>query len=162
MLVSSVALGTVAGLVFRGDWRNLRELRIAWWPVAVLALGVRLVGLLVGLPVWAHVTAIVLVAAVAARNRRLAGATLVALGSSLNAIVILLNGSMPFDATAAAAVGAATLENDALHQPLGPHTRLPWLGDVLPLGLFRAVYSVGDVIIAVGGFWIPFAALRHR
>ena len=162
MLVSSVALGVLAGLLLRGDWRNLRELRLVWWQLAVAALGIRLVALAVGLPVWAHLTAIVLVAAVAARNWRLAGAPLVALGSALNALVVALNGHMPFDAAAAAAVGAITLENDELHRRLGSDTQLPWLADVLPFGLFRAVYSVGDVIIAAGGFWIPLAALRRR
>ena len=162
MLVSSVALGTAAGLVFRGDWRNLRDLRIFWWQFAFLALGLRLLALIVGLPVWAHIVAILLVAAVAARNWRIGGAPLVAIGSALNAVVILANGGMPFDAAAAAAVGALTLENDALHQPLDPDTRLPWLADVLPVGLFRAVYSVGDVIIAAGGFWVPFSVLRRR
>lgn len=162
MLVSSVALGAVAGLLLGGDWRNLRALRLEWWQLAVGALGVRLLALVVGLPVWAHVAAIVIVAVVAARNWRLAGAPLVALGSALNAVVIVVNGHMPFDAAAAAAVGAITLENDALHRRLGPDTHLPWLADVLPFGLFRAVYSVGDVIIAAGGFWIPFSALRHR
>lgn len=162
MLVSSIALGTVAGLVFRGHWRSLRHLRIIWWQFAFVALGLRLIALIVGLPVWAHLAAIFLVAAVAARNWRIAGAPLVAVGSVLNALVILANGAMPFDAAAAAAVGALTLENDALHQELGPDTRLPWLADVLPVAPLRAVYSFGDVVIAAGGFWIPFSALRRR
>jgi len=162
MLVSSVALGGIAGLLLQGDWRNLRDVRISWWPLALLALGLRLLALAVGLPVWIHVIAILLVVGVATRNWRIAGAPLIALGSALNAIVIMVNGGMPVDTSAAVEVGALTLANDALHHPLGPETRLSWLADVLPMGLFRAVYSVGDVIIAAGGFWIPFAILRRR
>ena len=162
MLVSSVALGGLAGLLFGGDWRNLRNLRIHWWPLALLALGIRVLALVVGLPVVAHVTAILLVALIAARNWQIAGAVLVALGSASNALVILLNGGMPFDAAAAVAVGAQTLQTDALHHHLGPATKVPWLADVIPVPLFRAVYSIGDVIIAAGGFWIPFSVMRRR
>ena len=162
MLVSSVAVGGLAGLLFRGDWRNLRSVRILWLPLALVALAMRVAALALGLPALAHVVASLLVAAVAARNWQIPGAVLVAAGSTLNATVILLNGGMPFDTAAAAAVGAVMLGNDALHQPLGPNTRLPWLADVIPMGLFRTVYSVGDVIIAAGGFWIPFSILRRR
>ena len=162
MLVSSVALGGLAGLLLGGNWRNLRDLRIHWWLLALVALAIRLLALAVGLPFLVHVGAILLVATVALRNRQIPGAPLVALGSALNALVIVLNGGMPVDAAAAIAVGAVTLPNDALHQQLGPDTRLPWLADVVPMGVFRAVYSVGDVIIAAGGFWIPFSTLRRR
>jgi hypothetical protein len=162
MLVSSVALGVLAGLIFRGDWRKLRDVRILWWPLALIALSIRFVALILGLPFGVHLAAILLVTAVASRNWLIPGALLVAGGSALNALVIVLNGAMPFDSAAAAAAGAIALESDALHRRLGPETRLPWLADVLPMGLFRAVYSVGDVIIAAGGFWIPFSILRRR
>ncbi len=162
MLASSVALGGLAGLILRGNWRNLRDLKIRWWPLALLALAIRVIGVLIGLPAWAHVVAIMLTAGIAARNWRIAGALFVAAGSLLNATVIVANGGMPFDVAAAASVGVVILPNDALHHPLGPETRLPWLADVVPIGLFRAIYSVGDVIIAVGGFWIPFSVLRRR
>lgn len=162
MLASSVALGGLAGLALRGNWRNVRDLEIRWWPLALLALGLRVIAVLVALPALAHVAAIVLTAAVAARNWRIAGALLVAGGSVLNAIVIAVNGGMPFDVAAAASVGAQPLLNDALHVHLGPETQLPWLADIVPFGLFRNVYSVGDFIIAAGGFWIPFSVLRRR
>lgn len=162
MLASSVVLGGLTGLALRGNWRNFRDLEIRWWPLALLALGTRVLAVLVGLPVWAHVLAILLTSAVAARNWRIPGALLVAAGSLLNAVAIGANGGMPFDAAAAASVGARPPLNDALHFPIGPDTRLPWLTDVIPVGLFRNVYSVADFIIAAGGFWIPFSVLRRR
>ena len=162
MLVSSVALGGIAGLLLGGDWRNLRSLRIHWWPLAILALAIRVAALIVGFPLAAHVTAILLTSAIAARNWRIAGAVLIALGSAMNAVVILLNGGMPFDAEAAASVGAQALQTDSLHHHISPATKFPWLADVIPVAPFRAVYSVGDVVIAAGGFWIPFAALRRK
>src|SRR5688572_227813 len=65
MLVSSVALGGIAGLLLRGDWRNLRDVRISWWPLALLALALRVLAVAVGLPVWIHVVAILLVVGIA-------------------------------------------------------------------------------------------------
>lgn len=162
MLASSVVLGGLAGLALRGRWRNFRELEIHWWPVAVLALGARVLGVVIGLPVAVHVAAILLTALVAARNWRITGTALVALGSALNAAAIIANGAMPFDTAAATAVGAAPLLNDSLHVPLDGGTRLPWLADVIPVAIFRNVYSIGDVLIAAGGFCIPFFVLRRK
>jgi len=39
-------------------------------------------------------------------------------------------------------------------------TRLPLLGDIVPVGVVRSVYSVGDFLIALGGFLIPFMWLQ--
>lgn len=162
MLASSVVLGGLAGLALGGNWRNLRDVRIAWWPLALVALAVRVLAVILALPVAVHAGAILLTAGVAARNWRIPGAALIAAGSLLNAVVIGVNGGMPFDAAAAASAGATPLPSDALHHPIGPGTILPWLADVIPLGLFRNVYSVGDFVIAAGGFCIPFFVLRRR
>ena len=162
MLVSSIALGVLAGLVFRGNWRNLSHLEINWWPLALVALFARLIAVLVSLPVWVHVAAIALTAAVAIRNYTITGTLLVAGGCALNAVVIVANGGMPFDVAAASLAGAQPAGNDILHTPLGEETRLPWLSDVVPVGLFRNVYSVGDFLIAAGGFLIPFSVLRRQ
>lgn len=120
----------------------------------------RLAGVLVAMPLAVYLVAIVLVAIVALRNFRISGAVLIGVGSALNAVVIALNGGMPVDANAAALAAAVPLLNDRLHTVIGPETRLPWLADILPLPIFRNVYSLGDVAIAAGGFWIPFAFLR--
>lgn len=162
MLVSSIALGTVAGLLFGGKWRASRDLRLEWAPLAICALALRIVGLLIPLPLAVYLAAIVVVAAVALRNFRIPGAVLIGAGSLLNALVISINGGMPFDPAAAAAVAAQPLLNDQLHPTLGPDTRLPWLADVIPLPIFRNVYSAGDFLIAAGGFWVPFDLLRRK
>lgn len=162
MLASSIALGTVAGLALGGRWHGLRDLRLAWWPLAIVAGIMRIAGVLVAMPLLVYLVAIILVAAVAFKNLRISGAILIGAGSLLNALVIALNGGMPVDPTAAAIAAAEPLLNDRLHTVLGPETRLPWLADILPLPIFRNVYSVGDVVIAAGGFWIPFAFLRAK
>jgi MFS family permease len=66
---------------------------------------------------------------------------------------------MPYDPALAISVGA-TLPNDGLHIPLTPDAHLPFLADIIPFGIARAVYSIGDFLIAFGGFLIPFVLLQ--
>lgn len=90
------------------------------------------------------------------RNRGIRGTGLVALGLLANALVVGANGAMPvsLDATARAGVGSQDLltGQDARHETAGAATRLPWLGDVVPvpLPLRPEVLSPGDVLVAAG------------
>jgi hypothetical protein len=51
---------------------------------------------------------------------------------------------------------------DGLHVILGPETRLPFLADILLAPVINNIYSVGDVVLAIGGFWMAFRLLRQR
>ena len=97
----------------------------------------------------------------AAANLRLTGAALVALGGALNLAVVLLNRGMPVDAGAVAAA-AASMPTDGLHVTLTGATALKPLADVIAVPIARAVYSIGDVCIALGGFLVPFVLLIRR
>ena len=97
----------------------------------------------------------------AAMNVQLVGAVLVAIGSALNLIVVVVNHGMPVDPDAVMAAGAI-MPSDPLHVVQTGATVLNALGDVIPVGAFRAVYSLGDICIAVGGFLVPFVALIRR
>jgi hypothetical protein len=84
-------------------------------------------------------------------NTHLPGTVLVATGLLLNAVVIGLNGGMPVDPDAIAALGieGATVSGGK-HVLLDDATRLPWLGDIWPLPPLRSIISVGDVVLAAG------------
>lgn len=81
-----------------------------------------------------------------------AGMFLIALGFSLNAIVILANSGMPVstgaiewlgaDPHAAGAAGKHLLMNEA--------TRLRWIADVIPIPVLKMVISPGDVLLVAG------------
>lgn len=162
MLASGPALGIVAGWALRGRWSRLAELRIRWWAVLALAVGLRLAAGSAGEAAAAvYVVAFAAIVAVAVVNARLAGMVLIAAGAALNLAVVAANGGMPVDPAAIGAAGAQ-LPSDALHVPLTDRSALSLLADRIPLGLFRSVYSVGDVLLTAGGFWIPFAAMRRR
>jgi MFS family permease len=162
MLLSGVIAGLVAGVAFGGDWRRLATLTLRWWPVLVIATGLRLWTFFVPRADFAlYVLGLIGVGVVAAINWRIAGATLIALGTFANVIVVLLNTGMPYDADTVAAVGASP-PSDALHVLLTEVTRFPFLADIIPFGIGHAVYSAGDLLIAFGGFLIPFIWLQDE
>lgn len=162
MLVSGVAAGIAAGLAFGGDWRRLGSLSLRWWPVLVVAVSVRLwTAVFPNAGLSLYVLGIAGVGFVAAANWRVPGATLIAIGTFANLAVITLNAGMPYDANTVVNVGAS-IPADSLHVPIGPDTHLPFLSDIIPFGVGRAVYSIGDLVIAFGGFLIPFVLLQDH
>jgi len=161
MLASGVAAGILAGVAFGGDWRRLATFSLKLWPVLVLAVGLRFVGGLASLdaPLALYLVSLLGVAVVAGWNWRVPGALLIAIGTSLNLLVVALNSGMPYDPVLAASVGAP-LPTDALHAVLRSDTRLEFLSDVIPVGPIHSVFSLGDFLNAVGGFLIPFMWLQ--
>jgi len=160
VLISAVVAGVGAGIILGGDLRRLGTLAVRWWPLLAAAVLARLAGPLVPfapLPLYLGSFAAILV--VVAGNLRLPGVPLIGVGAALNFVVVSLNGGMPVDLAAAAAAGSSG-PHDPLHFALTAETRLPALADVIPLGIVRSVYSLGDLAIAAGGFWLPFARVR--
>jgi len=162
MLVSGVALGLLAGLAFGGRWTSLAQLPIRWLPLLLVALAIRLVGLFVPFSLPLYLAAVLATAAAAIANRHLPGTVAIAAGSALNATIVALNGGMPIDPRAAETASMSLFSGDRLHVPLTDATVLPLLSDVIPVPIVRGVYSVGDLFIALGGFWLPFTWLRRR
>ena len=155
LLASGLVLGVIAGLVARGDPRRLGDIRLRGLPLIALAVAVRLAVPLAPLPLFA--ASLLLVFAVAAWNRTLPGAWLIALGALSNAVVVAANGAMPVDLAADLQAGRPGAF-DGAHTLLGPQTRLPFLADIFPIT--RGVYSVGDLVSAAGGFWIVFRTMK--
>ena len=162
MLVSGLVAGLILGLAAGGNWRNLAKLDLKLWPALLAGVAARTAApLLGGLALSASIAGLVLVALVAIVNRAIPGAWLIAIGALLNSVVILVNGGMPVDPGALAVSGKAP-PADGLHLILGPDTRLPFLADVLLIPVINNIYSVGDVVLAIGGFWMVFRLVRSR
>ena len=85
-------------------------------------------------------------------NRLVAGAALVALGSTLNAVVIMANGAMPVSREALLHVSRhpAELVAGGRHRLLEEGDAFAPLADVIGLPLLRTVVSVGDIVLAAG------------
>lgn len=162
MLVSGVLAGIAAGIAFGGDWRRLGTFTLRWWPLLVVASALRLSTLFFpDAPLPLYLIGFIGIGLVAAANARLPGAALIAIGTFANVLVIALNAGMPYDPAAVATAGAS-IPDEAFYVPLTADTRAPFLSDIIPFGLGRAVYSIGDFLIAFGGFLIPFMWLQPK
>lgn len=161
MLASALAIGLLSGTAFRGDLRRLRDLSLQWLPLLLVALTARAITPLAGeVALAGYVLAFLAIAAVAAKNRSVMGMPLILVGALLNLAVVALNGGMPVSEDAVRAA-AATMPSDRLHLAGTEHAVAALLADTIPLVPFRAVYSIGDVLIALGGGLVAFRAVRE-
>lgn len=159
MLASALLAGIAVGLGTGGSWRRLAEIRIRWWPLLVAAFVLRLVA---ATPVSVDVARVLYVGslwilvAVSVRNLLLVGAPLIAAGIAANALIITLSGGvMPVSTDALALAGGR--EPDVVFHRLTPSPSP--LGDILPVPLL-GVYSLGDVLLAVGVFILLVRTMR--
>jgi len=88
------------------------------------------------------------------QNRELRTIWLAAFGLALNTLVMTANGGqMPVSADALIAAGLEGFlhfmqtSSDAVHNLIGPGTKLWFLSDVIPLPWFKKVISPGDAFL---------------
>lgn len=168
VLPAALAVGRLTGGRLDGLGRvPLRSRRLLVMALLVQVAGALVTGLLGGAAYAAGLAAsALLVVAFLARNRHLPGSGLVALGLLGNALVVGLNGAMPVSPTAAARAGltaqSLALDGDPRHETASAATRLPLLGDVVPvpLPLRPEVVSPGDVLVAAGLAQLVVLAMR--
>ncbi len=175
ILLDGILAGILGGLALGGNFANLRRLKIKGEAILGIALLVQLMlpGLSRTLPgphelylvVWLMMMGMLVVVALA--NRKSVGMILVAVGVSLNMVVICANGAMPVNLEAIAAVdpdvNLSRLEFDMLHEPLTQDTSLSVLADQFGIGgpgWHRGVVSVGDVFLVLGTGAIVFCGMR--
>jgi hypothetical protein len=175
LLLYAIVAGVLVGALAGGRVTALADLRIRWLGIAVAGLAFQLalfsepvaerVGA-VGPILYVVSTGVVFV--VLLRNLGLPGLPVVAVGAALNLLAIVANGGyMPSDPAAwHALTGIAAVPTDDFSNSLlmGPGTALPWLADifVLPRPVPLAnVFSLGDVIIAVGIAWCVASSMRQ-
>ena len=176
LLVYAVALGILVGLATRGRLGALANVHIRLWPVALV--GLLFQALLFSSPLAASVgslgpslyvlsTALVFMSLVV--NLRQPGFWLIIVGAGLNFVAIVANGGyLPASPAAVAAwQGVAVLPTtDFTNSAIATGaTMLSFLGDVfaLPRWLPLAnIFSIGDVLIGVGGAWFVVATMHGR
>ena len=169
-LLYAIAIGLVLGLALRGDPRKLAQLKFHWMPIVFLGFGAQVVLFSefvservgdLGPPLYVFTTVAVLAAIV--RNVRIPGLPIVAAGSISNLVAIIANGGfMPASSAAMASLGKAQPEAYSNSAVLA-NPALELLTDIfaLPRWLpFANVFSVGDVLIAVGVVWAIVATMR--
>jgi hypothetical protein len=103
-----------------------------------------------------------------ALNIRKLGTHILFLGMALNALVIVLNGSMPYRISAVISAELARIESDfpttVQTRPEAEGDRLLALADIVPInaGPIRDVVSIGDLIAAVGIAFVLYRATLQR
>jgi hypothetical protein len=172
-LLYAVVAGLLAGLLTGGRVAGLAALRIRW-PAAIVG------GLLAQLALFSppvaarvgdlgpaiYVASTILVGAAVLRNRAVPGMPIVVAGAACNLTAILANGgSMPVGLAAmrlmggpAAGHAAGYSNSTVVAQPaLWPLTDIFALPPSLPMA---NVFSVGDVLVAIGVASIIVLAMR--
>ncbi len=186
ILVFAVVVSVLVGLLRGGRLGRLADLRIAygWLALAAVALQYPLVynlvgsAAIIGVPLAVPMMAVssLLVLGVVWANRRLPGVPLVGLGLLANLVVMACNGGwMPMSPEALAAMGHLSWVTPQGDVPKvwgsknvmlpRAETRLWWLSDVFVLAApfpVPAVFSIGDVLVALGLFWLLQQALLGR
>ncbi len=168
-------MAVLVALSLGGSLSAWRDVRVRWWPIALLTIVVQIAlftapvdrqpwAIAWGAPLWdlslMAILAVLLRNAVGHRCISIPWA-IAALGVAMNLVVVGANGGyMPQAAQARSIAGldrSGSLEPTSIQLrnvvPMGPETRFPWLGDVIPqpAWLPRAnVVSVGDVVLAMG------------
>jgi len=176
ILLYAVVIGLVLGIVSGGRLSNLGNITVRFWPVALLGLLFQvllfswplasMVGRL-GPSLYVLSTTIVLMALII--NLRQPGFALIIVGAFLNFAVIVANGGlMPASPEAVVALtGAAVVPTSDFSNSViaAPGTPLWFLGDifVLPRPMpFANVFSVGDVLIGIGGAIFIARTMRRQ
>lgn len=166
-------IGVLVALPLGGRLRTLGRLRLHWLWLVYVALGFQIVAFPGrsfpwstpdSVAVWLWIASDLILVAVVLRNLRLPGVALVALGLLSNLAAILTNGGhMP--ALPSALRQAGLHYHVSMNSQSIMHPALAWLVDRwavpawIPLG---NIFSVGDVVIAVGGFILALAATGAR
>ena len=162
MLVSGVVAGVALGALVGRSWKPLLEANVRFLPLLLGSLVFRAVAPFAdGFAYALYVLALAGTSLAAFANVALRGAALVAVGGLLNLAVVIVNTGMPVD-PAAVELAGARMPTDALHVQMVDSSVLAPLGDVIPVGIVRSVYSFGDILIAAGGFLVPFVLLSRN
>jgi hypothetical protein len=171
IILVAIPIGILVGLALRGSLGNLASFRFRWAWVAVAGLLVQVAlftpagdAITGGAGPAIYVGSTIAVFLAVLRNVRLPGMPIVALGSISNLAAIIANGGfMPADAGALAIAGF-TDPGSHTNSVVLEHPALQPLTDIfaVPAGIPMAnVYSVGDILIAVG-IVVLIATLMRR
>jgi hypothetical protein len=161
-LVVCVLLAALTVPLAGGHLSALAEVRVRLpWALAAALVMQTLSIYLPGLPTVTRIALQVLSYPVAglflAVNRHLPGMLLVAAGGACNLLAISVNGGvMPASPAAVASAGLAGGDAGYSNSAVLASPRLAALGDVLAIPSswpFANVFSVGDVLIALGAAW---------
>jgi hypothetical protein len=171
-LVLAVVLALATVPLAGGRIGRLAEVRLRWAPLLFTALALQIV-IVVVVAGWddaflraVHLGTYAMLGTFLWVNRRIPRIWIVAVGGALNLIAIAANaGVMPAGTAAVRSAGLASNADKFTNSGLLDHPRLFFLGDLwaIPRGWPLAnVFSIGDVVIAIGVFAVVYVVCGSR
>jgi len=171
-ILYAIVAGLAVGFLLRGrlDGLAATHFRLGWLAVVALAVQLLLFSPLAADRLgdaarWIYVASTGLVVIVVLANLHLSGLPIVLVGALSNLLAIVANGgSMPASPAALAATGQ-TIGDGPTNSVVIARPALEPLTDIyaMPAWLPLAnIFSVGDVVIAIGIAWAVAAAMRRR
>jgi hypothetical protein len=169
-IIYSVIFGLILGYITKGSLKNIIQRSLYWRWLALTAFIIQIL-IFSDLPLFSSLPHVIVVIfhyvsylcllIFIIRNIKNFGISFVGLGIFFNMLVIFINGGhMPtipqnLKNTSVGKSAEAINQGEAVHNSakMTSDTLLPWLGDVfyLPSWVpFSNVFSIGDVLIAVG------------
>ena len=171
LLLVAIVVAVALVPLLRGDLRALATLRFRLPALlaAALVLQVLVITMFPGpataLRLAAYLSSYALAVAFLFLNRRVPGLWLAGAGALLNLLAIAANGGvMPATHGALATAGLGSTGEVFANAAYVAHARLWFLGDVVAIPAswpLANVFSVGDVLIAVGAAWAILATTRR-
>jgi MFS family permease len=165
MLLAAALLVCVATVpLFGGRLEALADLELrARWTL-IVALGIQMT-IVYAVPHWpadlldaAHVGSYLFGVGFLVANRKVPGLLVIAFGGALNLLTITVNGGvMPASRSALASAGLSDTPGQFASSISVAHPKLGFLGDVFAVPAsfpIHNVFSVGDVCIIVGAFYL--------
>ena len=152
----AIAIGSIVGLARGGKWAGPTSVTFQNGGLLVAAITIALVQTILNpiFPVlWVLLGAVLLIV-FAARNRHLAGMTVVLIGAAVNLLPLLANWAVPISELALISAGSVdefgNPEIGGAFESTATATRLSFLGHGIPVPVFGTVVSIGDLITLVG------------
>ncbi|MDQ4059065.1 MAG: DUF5317 domain-containing protein [Actinomycetota bacterium] len=171
LLASILVIGLLLGWGLGGGIRNLALLEVRWWWLIPLALVIQLAPIPQAdsgpgryLPFVLLIGSFLMIGAAVVVNWRLLGFPLILLGVLLNLVPIVINQGMPVSGAAVIEAGGSLTdvprELGGKHHLERPEDALTFLADVIAVrSPFRAVVSIGDLVMWAGAAWFLTAAM---
>lgn len=181
LFIVAIVLGLVAGLLMKGKLSNLLDIKFEKTWIIVTACAIQIFARVMGLRgfEFAAKYSLVIQGVVFLMifigfwfNRHYFGIWWIGAGCFMNVLVMMANGGkMPvsYDAAVRSNMGKNLLEAlksgaDGRHIALDANTKLGFLGDIILLPKFLnywiGVSSIGDMVVALGAFFIVMEAVR--
>ncbi|MDD2498426.1 MAG: DUF5317 domain-containing protein [Desulfitobacteriaceae bacterium] len=173
MLYEAIIIGIVAGWLAKGSLKNLAQIKMKYiWlvlgafliQVGMDYLGAKGFGEIVRWRLPLHLLSYLMLFLFLWLHRELPGIKLLALGFLCNCLVIVINGgAMPatINGIDPEYVKGLQAGDWVTYTAITESTNLPWLGDVLVLPWPKAkAFSLGDIFISAGVFWLVFQVMR--